>query len=258
MLDEFESKPKITEPKPTTIAPAASGPGRPSTEEAVTDDTDEDLAKQLQAGMSSLVSELGENPEMQKQFENMMQELLAAGAAPTHEQAAEHVKRASESMPEAPSETVKSAAGSKKEDSFQDTIRKTMERMQQSDTTATANTASGAGTSEEEMLAEMLKSLSGSGGVDGAGEEDFNKMLLSMMTQLTNKEILYEPMKELNDKFPDWMEKHKDGERKEDMERYREQQRLVKEIVERFERKGYSDENEGDREYIVERMQKVS
>jgi len=31
----------------------------------------------------------------------------------------------------------------------------------------------------------------------------------------------------------------------------------VKEIVGRFERKGYSDENEDDREYIVERMQKM-
>jgi len=33
-------------------------------------------------------------------------------------------------------------------------------------------------------------------------------MLLGMMEQLTNKDILYEPMKELDDKFPDWMEKN--------------------------------------------------
>ena len=39
--------------------------------------------------------------------------------------------------------------------------------------------------------------------------------------------------------------------------RFEEQHSLVKEIVGRFERKGYSDENEDDREYIVERMQKV-
>jgi len=82
-----------------------------------------------------------------------------------------------------------------------------------------------------------------------------------MMTQLTNKEILYEPMKELHDKFPAWMAKQEGGKGevgKEDMARYVEQQRLVGEIVARFETKGYRDENEGDREYIVERMQKVS
>jgi SOS response regulatory protein OraA/RecX len=33
---------------------------------------------------------------------------------------------------------------------------------------------------------------------------------------------------------------------------------MVKQIVERFEKKGYSDDNDDDREYIVERMQKVS
>lgn len=256
VLDEFDPKPSIpTEPKPT--APTASGPGRPD-ESAITDE--DDLSKQLQAGMSSLISELGENPEMQKQFEDMMQELIAAGAAPTTEQAAEHVKRASESMPEAPVESVKSGGSSSKKEqaNFQDTIRKTMERMQQSDTSATATSASKAEPSEEEMLAEMLKSLSGSGGLGEGGEEDFNKMLLNMMTQLTNKEILYEPMKELHDKFPAWMESHKDTEKKEDMERFREQQRLVGEIVGRFERKGYSDDNESDRDYIVERMQKVS
>ena len=82
-------------------------------------------------------------------------------------------------------------------------------------------------------------------------------MLLGMMEQLTNKEILYEPMKDLNDKFPGWMEKNKDKTPAADLARYQEQQGLVKEIVGRFERPGYSDENVEDREYIVERMQKV-
>jgi peroxin-19 len=91
----------------------------------------------------------------------------------------------------------------------------------------------------------------------GGGEEDFNKMLMGMMSQLTNKEILYEPMKELHDKFPAWMEENRSSTGKEDLARYEEQHAMVKQIVERFERKGYSDDNDDDREYIVERMQKV-
>ena len=266
VLDEFEAKPKLpSEPKPSDSKSSdVSGPGRPAAEpaaeDAITDD--EDLSQHLQAGMNSLVSELGSNPEMQQQFEAMMTELIAAGAAPTQDQAAEHVKRASENMPEMPDESVKkgapSSSGGKKEDTFQETIRKTMERMQASDSTAKTATASGAEKSEDELFAEMLKQL-GAGGEGGEGsEDDFNSMLLSMMSQLTNKEILYEPMKELHDKFPAWMEANKYGEKAEDLERYREQQRLVGEIVARFERSGYSDENEQDREYIVERMQKVS
>jgi peroxin-19 len=80
---------------------------------------------------------------------------------------------------------------------------------------------------------------------------------MGMMEQLTNREILYEPMKELNDKFPKWMEANSTKVEADDLKRYQEQQVLVKEITERFERKGYSDNNAGDREYIVERMQKV-
>ncbi len=212
---------------------------------------------------------------MQAQFEAMMAELVAAGEAPTQEEAIGHVKSASESMPLMPEDLKSGAAGDKKEggkkekeESFQDTIKKTMERMQASDTTAkTATTGSGSaeagGTSEEQMLAELMKSLGGAGGsADGSGEEggeeDFNTMLMSMMAQLTNKEILYEPMKELHEKFPAWMQAHEGTETEAEMGRYREQQRLVGEIVGRFERKGYSDGDEGDRAFIVERMQKVS
>lgn len=213
------------------------------------------------------MGELDSNPDMQKHFEQMMQELIAAGAAPTDQEAGEHLLEAVQAAPKAPTATVEdegksakggpaAAAGGKKED-FSDTIRKTMERMQQSGDAATAATSSGAAQSEEEMLAQMMRELAGTGGGGEGGDEDFNKMLMSMMTQLTNKEILYEPMKELHDKFPAWMEKNGEKTGKGDLERYRDQQRLVGEIVGRFERKGYSDEDEGDREFIVERMQKV-
>ena len=109
----------------------------------------------------------------------------------------------------------------------------------------------------------MLKEMQATGldPADGAGpgdEEEFSKMLMGMMEQLTNKEILYEPMKELHDKFPAWMERSRGKVAEEDWKRYEVQRGLVGEIVERFERKGYSDANVGDREYIVERMQKVS
>jgi len=77
------------------------------------------------------------------------------------------------------------------------------------------------------------------------------------MEQLTNKEILYEPMKELDDKFPEWMEKECGEDGEEDLKRYKGAAGLCEGIVGRFERKGYSDDNAGDREYIVERMQKV-
>ena len=83
-------------------------------------------------------------------------------------------------------------------------------------------------------------------------------MLLGMMEQLTNKEILYEPMKDLDRNFPEWLEKNEGKTGEEDLKRFREQRKLVGEIVGRFERDGYNDADAKDREFIVERMQQVS
>jgi len=152
-----------------------------------------------------------------------------------------------------PSKT-KAAPGSASEETFQETIKKTMERMQASGDQATAAAAED---NSDDLLAEMMKAM-GAGGMDGEGsEEDFSKMLLGMMEQLTNKEILYEPMKELDDKYPAWLEKNSASVPADDLKRYKEQQVFVREIVARFEQKTYKDENASDREYIVERMQKV-
>ncbi|KAK5715727.1 Peroxisome chaperone and import receptor [Elasticomyces elasticus] len=278
VLDEFQPTPAAKPPaQPSQAPPTASGPGRPPTSSnnaSFPDANEEALAAQLQAGMADLMSELDSNPDMQKQFEQMMSELIAVGSAPSDAEAEKHLKAAVDRLPKmpveeeeqkaAPSKPKVSGSGKKgdSEEAFSSTIRKTMARMQASDSTASASaTTTNPGTSEEDMLAQMMRELQSSSGAGGEGGEegDFNTMLMNMMTQLTNKEILYEPMKELHDKFPDWMERHKsDGSVKgEDMERYVTQQKLVGEIVGRFERKGYTDENEGDREYIVERMQKM-
>ncbi|KAL8724244.1 MAG: hypothetical protein Q9181_006913 [Wetmoreana brouardii] len=78
-----------------------------------------------------------------------------------------------------------------------------------------------------------------------------------MMENLTNKDILYDPMKELNDKFPSWMSEHKAGVKVDDLIRYQKQQRLVAEIIGKFEESTYSDDHADDRQYIVERMQEM-
>lgn len=279
MLDEFQATSISQQPKPAATEPVPSGPGRPAA--ATTADaaassknaipSEDEFAKDLQASMSNLINELDQNPDMQKEFEKMMQELIAAGGAPTDSQAAEHMEKAADAvLPPAPAGTSTSkpaapaaaaAAGSSKkagstEDKFQDTIRRTMERMQASGDAATAaSTSAKGGGGEDALFEQMMAGLLD--GASGGGEGDFNAMLMNMMAQLTHKDILYEPMKELHDKFPDWMTTHAATTSKEDLARFQKQQTLVGEIVARFERAGYSDDNEADREYIVERMQEM-
>lgn len=186
---------------------------------------------------------------MQAQFESIFKELGAAATANAD-------PATSAPTPPAPagSSTTAGTAGAA-EDSFQETIRRTMERMQNSGDQATAAAAA---EGSDDFLAELLKQMQSGGGLDGEGnEEEFSKMLMGMMEQLTNKEILYEPMKELNDKFPEWLEKNREKTPADDLKRYEEQQTLVKEIVAKFQESTYSDSNTADREYIVDRMQKV-
>ena len=258
MLDEFS-------PSPSTAKPALpTGPGRPTApipdlpiEEGL---SDEDFAKQLQSGMAELLGELETSPDMQAQFENMLKGLGGAAAlgeaaglgSPGPDASTSKEPTAQAGSSKAKAGPAATAPGT--EESFQETIKKTMERMRESGDQATAAATSD---NTDDLLAEMMKAMQ-AGGLDGeGGEEDFSKMLWGMMEQLTNKEILYEPMKELDDKFPDWMKKNTGKVDEVDMKRYKEQQIYVREIVKRFELKTYKDENAADREYIVDRMQKV-
>lgn len=161
-----------------------------------------------------------------------------------------------ESEQEQPKAASSSAAAGKSNKSFEDTIRQTMSRLDESDTQAKTATQQSANKSEEDMLAEMLKALD-SGGGDG-GEDGISKMFLNMMQQLTQKDMLYEPMKELHDQYPDWLVKNQPPKLKqEDYDRYVKQSDIVRDITNKFEEPGYKDEDEKCRQYIWDKMQEM-
>lgn len=239
MLDEFD--PVIPE------FPTAS-----NTETHTECFTDDEFEKQLKAGMAELFGSTNNSANITASFENILKELgeAATQGGSCKEQLSSSIPKESNANNEASS--IKTDA----EVSFQDTIKKTMERMEVSGDQATA--AAAALENNGDILAEMLKAMQG---IDmdgeGGGEEDFSKALFGMMEELTNKEILYEPMKELNENFPGWLEKNAKKVDKSDLERYKKQQIYVNEIVKRFESEKYDDNSAADKEYIVERMQNV-
>ncbi|KAK0739934.1 Pex19 protein family-domain-containing protein [Apiosordaria backusii] len=237
MLEEFNAV-KLDPKKPSAAAPTL-GPERPpaaATGEDLPLDEDE-FARQLQAGMADLLGDIENSPEMQAQFESIFKELGAAASATSPDP---------KSPPSASAPTPP--------------VIPIPPNMPSSAAPPHLATAAAAAEGSDDFLAELLKQMQAgggdAGGVEGS-EEEFSKMLLGMMEQLTNKEILYEPMRELHDKFPGWLEKNRATTSAEDLKRYEEQQALVAEIVGKFEEEGYSDEKAADREYIVDRMQKM-
>ncbi|PYH93268.1 Pex19-domain-containing protein [Aspergillus ellipticus CBS 707.79] len=151
------------------------------------------------------------------------------------------------------------AAGQTNPETFNDTIQRTINRMKESGDKATA--AASEDELSDDLVAQLLKAIeAGAGGAGGEdGDGDLTKMFMGMMEQLSNKEILYEPMKELDTKFGPWLEenKGKGTVSKEDMERFEKQAAVVKVIVEKFEEKGYSDEDPACREFVWVKMQEM-
>jgi len=100
-------------------------------------------------------------------------------------------------------------------------------------------------------------------------------MLEAMMQQLMSKEILYEPLKELNDKvsftpsnsspkaliepfqFPNYIKEHADTLSKEDRTRYENQLLCSTKIIAIFEDSSYSDDNQEQGVEIVKLMNEV-
>lgn len=240
LLDEFSAT-DINTARPGQLDPQPSHIQEDSHDDLNTSETAAaEFSKELEEQMAALMGSEDGSLEMKREIQILMQDLVGVT----------DVEKAPEKNPAAPpTDTLRS------EQPFQEAIRRTMERMQASGEKAETASAS---EDPDDILAQMLREMQNVGSDDASSEEGFSKMLMNMMEQLTNKEILYEPMKELHDKFPSWMREHESNVEEADLVRYREQERLVGEIVGKFDENGYTDSDPDDREFIIERMQKAS
>ncbi|KAK7246022.1 hypothetical protein RIF29_40879 [Crotalaria pallida] len=65
--------------------------------------------------------------------------------------------------------------------------------------------------------------------------QDMESIVETMMQQLLSKEILHEPMKEIGERYPKWLEEHKNSLSKEEYERYSHQYELIRNLNEVYE-----------------------
>ncbi|KAF8952434.1 Peroxisome chaperone and import receptor [Haplosporangium bisporale] len=175
--------------------------------------------------MEELMKEMNGNSELQKSFEEMFKGLGVDGKAPV----------------EAPASTA--APG----ESFQDRIAKTMGKLKESSDEVDAKVAED---SEEALMAEMMKQMEGM-----AEGGDFQNVLEGMMEQLMSKDILYEPMFDLQQKYPQWLKDNKDKISESEYARYEKQYGFVNEIVAFFDKPDFDDKNETQNKSIIDLMQ---
>ncbi|CAE6506227.1 unnamed protein product [Rhizoctonia solani] len=153
------------------------------------------------------------------------------------------------------------------DDAFQRTIRQAMDKLKTSDENAKAS-----GSTDD--LAELLKQL-GEGGQD---EDGLQGMIEGMMGQLMSKEILYEPLVEMNDKFPAYFVDHPDLPEADvtrmndkfpayfvehpdlpeaDVKKYKAQQAIVKQLVDIYQKPNYSDDNPETNKEVLRLMNEM-
>lgn len=104
----------------------------------------------------------------------------------------------------------------------------------------------------DDVLSQLLDQL-----VDGTGDEEgMDNAILSMLNQMSSKEVLYQPMKEMQVEFSKWFEDNEDNEEyKEKMETYRKQYDLVEKIVVIYEKEDYN--NDKNREEVTELLDQL-
>lgn len=89
--------------------------------------------------------------------------------------------------------------------------------------------------SMERMMNEFSKFLK-----DSEGNEDMKGALDSVVNELLNKETLYEPMKQMRDEYPVWLESNWQKISQEDLEMYNNQLDKITEICDLYEKTGES------------------
>ncbi|PLB36122.1 putative peroxisomal membrane protein receptor Pex19 [Aspergillus candidus] len=280
VLDDFKPQPAAAAPAPATPkpeTPASAGlPGGEDFDEAA-------FMKQLEQDMASMMGPAGNESSASRANDNEFASTIDQGADAFTKQLedsgippgdfikqllADVMAENGSDAPAAPANANTSSAapaspaaangdsGANAPENFNDAISRTINRMKESGDKATA--AASEDDISDDLVAQLLKAVEA--GAAGAGDDgDLTKMFMGMMEQLSNKEMLYEPMKELHGKFGPWITANK-GKGKisdEDMARYEDQARIVAQIVGKFEEEGFTDEDPKCREFVWEKMQEM-
>lgn len=178
---------------------------------------------ELKHNIDELVKDLKiEDPDAKKQFESLVKQFEQT-----------HLEEAAKALlPQ----------------NFDNVMRETMERLKKSGETVDEQLKNDTLSGNPEDMISLL--LAGLGGAEGDGDFDMTKLLTDMLEQLSLKEVLYEPIKDLNTKFPDFLKDSKEKLSADDYDRYSKQYDITKDILAVFEGPGYDNDNVQHREKV--------
>ncbi|ORZ39751.1 Pex19 protein family-domain-containing protein [Catenaria anguillulae PL171] len=246
----------MTKPAPASVPSAKSATATSTTAkttgDAVSagaqeeeDDLDEDaFARELSAGMEQLMSNLGndEDPAMRAAMEEMVKAFSGTPLpnAPT-----------ASAAPGVAASSSSGAASQPTAGSFQDRIRQTMSKLEESD--ATASSTAGAGAEDmDSLMAEMMRQMESL-----TESPEFDSVLEGMMESLMAKDILHEPLRDLTDRYPAYLAENKDKLPADEYDRYTKQLTLMKQVITIYEENEGSGEDADQSKKVIQLMTEI-
>lgn len=88
---------------------------------------------------------------------------------------------------------------------------------------------------------ELTKAMEGLGMDEGDGEGNILPIMQSIMQNLLSKDVLYPSLKEITEKYPEWLQSHRESLPPEQFEKYQEQHSIMGKICEQFEAETLTD-----------------
>ncbi|XP_006001921.1 peroxisomal biogenesis factor 19 [Latimeria chalumnae] len=229
-LDDFE-KTKLTPPSPSSEAKDTSKkPSKSTANETL-------FASQEQFFNELFDSELA--AQATAEFEKAMKEL-----AEEEPQLVEQFQKLSEAA-----EKVGSDAGSQQE--FTSCLKDTLSGLAKN-----ANDLQNPGLSEEELA----RTMEGLGLEEGDGDGNILPIMQSIMQNLLSKDVLYPSLKEITEKYPDWLHVHRDSIPTDQFRKYEQQHCIMGKICEQFEAESPLDSDDAQKarfEKILDLMQQL-
>jgi len=192
---------------------------------------DAEMAKQLTQGMLQLLQ--GMDPNDATEFENNIEKI--AGDLEKNLNVSDKDSK--------PSATNKG----KKTTTFQDTISEAVNNLKTSSDKVEAEVSE----ANNDVMEKLLKQM------EGLVDEDFCDILSGVIDQLMSKELLYDSMKDLSDRYPSWIEENKNKLTKKEIDNYKNQYKCCKEIVDIFEKYDSNEISKEDNKRVSELMQKM-
>ena len=104
----------------------------------------------------------------------------------------------------------------------------------------------------QEMMAKLAAGLDGEG---GDGDDQGLGIMEQMMEHLLAKDVLYPSLLEIQEKYPEYLEEHGGELSKEDLQKYTEQEKVIKEICATYE--DDSLDSKGQVAKVMELMEKM-